>query len=664
MSWRRLDWGLAVGLFALSLALYVRTLAPSVLDGDSALFQYAPHVLAVTYPTGYPTYMLVGRLWTLLVPVGSIAYRMNLLSAFLGALDIVLVYLLARQVVGGWRLPAFLSAALFATLPTFWKWAVVAKIYTLNILFVSLLLLLLLLWRASRRERWLNAAALVYGLSLGNHSTMALFAPAILLFAWLTDRGLCRDVKRLLRLFVLTLVPLALYFYVPWRAEGLLSGQGEMDGLGVPVAVGRGLVSEFWLDGPLHYFSARDFTGNMVRDWGRFPSQMGLYLRFLRSEFGLLGIVLGLVGAIRLAREKPRLLAPLLVAYVTVALFVLRYGRGQQAAFLLPCHLIFTLCLACTLEGVGQVTTKVVTTLQKVVTTSVVKDTLLPPLSRVLPVVVVAAFGLVPLAALRSQFASLDRSHDQATRRYWLSILEQHPLEDGAGLMAHWGDLTPLWYCQQAEGLRPDLVGLFPPLKEAVADWIGAGNALYIAAPLQGYLSGVEDRYRLTPWGILVKVSPPDEEEKSALPQPQRPAQITFGQKLVLTGYDVAEKPVAGYDLGLHVPLRLYWRALEALDPGYLVSLRVLDAAGNVIGHKEDRLVSAWYPVSRVPPGLPILDVFQVPWPAEAAPGQYRLEMAVLPADLSAALSLEDGSSYWTVGFIEADADSGHGFTD
>lgn len=641
MSWRRLDWGLVIGLFTISLVLYVKTLAPSVLDGDSALFQYAPHALAVTYPTGYPTYMLLGKLWTLLVPLGSIAYRVNLFSAFLGALDIALVYLLARQVVGGSRLPAFLSATLFVTLPTFWKWAVVTKIYTLNILFVSLLLLLLLVWRASRREEWLNAAALVYGLSLGNHSTMVLFAPAILLFLWLTDWGFFRDVKRLLRLSLLTFLPLALYLYVPWRAEGLLSGEGQMDGLNVPVAVARGLVSDFWLGGPLHYFSARDFTGSIMQGWERVPSQMSLYLRFLRDEFGLLGIALGLVGAVRLAREKPRLLAPLFVAYATLVLFVLRYGRGQQAAFLLPCHLIFTLCIACTLEGLGRLVAFVARPS--------------PFLGRVLPVVAVAAFGLVPLAALRDQFTSLDRSHDQATRRYWLSILEQHPLEDGAGLMAHWGDLTPLWYFQQAEGLRPDLMGLFPPLEETVADWIEAGRALYIAGPLQGYLPGIEDRYHLTPWGILVKVSPPDGEERegSELPRPQHPAQTTFGQRLTLMGYDVAEKPVIDYDLRLYVPLRLYWRTLDTLDPGYLVSLRLLDVAGNVIGHQEDRLVSAWYPVSYVPPGLPILDVFQFPLPAETLPGRYRLEMAVLSADLSATLPLEDGSSYWTIGAIE-----------
>ena len=54
----------ALGLLLAPLVLYLRTMAPDVLDGDSALFQYAPRALAVTYPTGYPLYILLGKLWT------------------------------------------------------------------------------------------------------------------------------------------------------------------------------------------------------------------------------------------------------------------------------------------------------------------------------------------------------------------------------------------------------------------------------------------------------------------------------------------------------------------------------------------------------------------------------------------------------------------------
>jgi len=49
-------------LFSAGLYSYTRTLAPTVLEGDAALFQYTPYVLGVTYPTRFPLYILLGKL--------------------------------------------------------------------------------------------------------------------------------------------------------------------------------------------------------------------------------------------------------------------------------------------------------------------------------------------------------------------------------------------------------------------------------------------------------------------------------------------------------------------------------------------------------------------------------------------------------------------------
>src|SRR5512138_3985528 len=87
--------GLAVLLFAASFALYARTMAPGLLDGDEGEFQINIFKLGVSH-TGYPTFFLLGKLWTLLVPVGTIATRANLFSAFWGAVTIAAVFLFIR----------------------------------------------------------------------------------------------------------------------------------------------------------------------------------------------------------------------------------------------------------------------------------------------------------------------------------------------------------------------------------------------------------------------------------------------------------------------------------------------------------------------------------------------------------------------------------------
>ena len=68
---------LAAGLFA----IYAAGACPTIYVGDSGELVTAVHLLGIPHPTGYPLYVLLGKLWTLLVPVGSIAFRMSLFSA-------------------------------------------------------------------------------------------------------------------------------------------------------------------------------------------------------------------------------------------------------------------------------------------------------------------------------------------------------------------------------------------------------------------------------------------------------------------------------------------------------------------------------------------------------------------------------------------------------
>ena len=75
----------ALGCGAVALSLYLRTLAPGVLFGDPAEFQTAAWGAGLAHPTGYPFFLLAGWAWMHLLPLGEPAWRLNLLSALLGA---------------------------------------------------------------------------------------------------------------------------------------------------------------------------------------------------------------------------------------------------------------------------------------------------------------------------------------------------------------------------------------------------------------------------------------------------------------------------------------------------------------------------------------------------------------------------------------------------
>ncbi len=90
---------MGAGLVALvAFAVYAVTVEPSVPTGDSGELIAAATVLGVAHPPGYPLYMLLGHLATLL-PGGSPALRMNLLSALLDAVAVGVVFLVIHRLV-------------------------------------------------------------------------------------------------------------------------------------------------------------------------------------------------------------------------------------------------------------------------------------------------------------------------------------------------------------------------------------------------------------------------------------------------------------------------------------------------------------------------------------------------------------------------------------
>ncbi len=176
----RLDGLLASLLGLASLVLYIRTLAPGLLYGDSGEFQTLVYSLGMTHPTGYPVYLLLGRLFSLL-PIGDPAWRVNLFSAVLASLSVTNVYLLVR-LLAGWRLAGVTAAVTLAVAPLFWYFSVIAELYAPACAFLGGLLLFLLLWRQSGKWGWLAASGMLGGLSLGVHTSVALAAPGILVY--------------------------------------------------------------------------------------------------------------------------------------------------------------------------------------------------------------------------------------------------------------------------------------------------------------------------------------------------------------------------------------------------------------------------------------------------------------------------------------------------
>jgi hypothetical protein len=132
----------ALSVVLISLLIYLKTLAPTVLYydptafPDSVVLQIQAIVLGIPHTTGYPTWVMLTHLFTY-IPVGDPAYRVNLSSAVYATAAVLLVYLLCLRLTRR-AVPSFVGALLFGLSRDFWSQAVITEIYTLNALFVAL----------------------------------------------------------------------------------------------------------------------------------------------------------------------------------------------------------------------------------------------------------------------------------------------------------------------------------------------------------------------------------------------------------------------------------------------------------------------------------------------------------------------------------------------
>ncbi len=624
---RKLDAAVTAAIFLGALAAYVGTLAPTVLNGDAALFQYTPSVMGVTYPTGYPVYLLAARLWLAVFPVGEIAWRMNLFSAVCAALAMAIFYRVAQNILR-YRLAAVSSVWLFATLPTFWRWATEAKIYTLNILLFTAALYVFTRPKPKHAIR----GALFAGLQLGVHSTTVLLLPGMVWLLWKNHRP---SFKRVIILAAVFAVPAMLYLYIPIRAEMLIAQMGRT------AATRHGLLSDFYhsgFSGWVRYFTAADFTGGVVTNWGRVPHDFFTrYLgRLLRIDWGWAAIGWGFVGLAVFALWQPlrRWAVPLILLFALPIPFVLTYGRGEQNAFLLTSNLIFALFAG-----------GVVAFLQFKIENSKLKTGYTPWIKFGLNGLIFLLIIILPAQHARANIDWLSHKWNTANRDYWLDVLA-HPLESDAGIMADWGDLTSMWYMQHIHRMRPEIAGLYPPDETVAADWLAQGTPLYIAGPvLDRWSADALARYRFVPWGRVVRVLP----RNANIPIPDLPHPVTavFGNRLALNGAAFpAEVPSGG-----RMTVQLGWRSLAELPEDTRYSLRLVATDGTIAAQKDDVIRPGWYPAPTIPADLPMLGAYSLALPTGIRPGEYRLQLAVY-TQIGQEWTLPDGGRVFDLGAV------------
>ena len=173
-------------------SIYLATLAPSTAMWDTSEYISAAYVLGIPHPPGNPFFVLLGRFFAIL-PLGplSVAVKINILAALTSAVAAGMWFLITERILVNW-LPerwqritgAALAALIGATEFTVWNQSVVnEKVYTVSLMGLAIISWLTVRWSddpdGPKADRLLVMIAYLLGLGYANHMMGFLAGPAV-----------------------------------------------------------------------------------------------------------------------------------------------------------------------------------------------------------------------------------------------------------------------------------------------------------------------------------------------------------------------------------------------------------------------------------------------------------------------------------------------------
>lgn len=425
------------------LAMYLRTMAPGLTwahDGsDGGDLITAAATGGIPHPTGYPLYLLLARLFQYL-PVGSLAFRTNVLSAVATVFAAVLVYGLVWSASTNagenqdW-LAGLAAGYAFGAAPLIWSQAVITEVYGLHGMLSALTVFLyvrpapLSISSQKRLDSW---RGLTLGLAIGNHISIVLLLPVALVLGCVNVGGQPGEVSApwlskmrwnqaaLMRQLGMLVAGLSIYLIIPMRAMA-----------NPPVNWGNVVTpTRFWwlVSGQLYqdYYLA----WNLPATWERLQAAAAL----LVQQFGMPGILLGLVGLILFGKPSRLFLLTGWMA-VLFTVFAVVYRSNDSYVYLMPAFLAFAVWIGLGVIGLSNQFKR-----------------------WSIPVKIVLSLLFMTYLVIQSitQFNRVDASTDTRAESFGGQVLRVAP--EHALLFAR-GDraIFALWYFHFALGERPDV---------------------------------------------------------------------------------------------------------------------------------------------------------------------------------------------------------------
>jgi len=483
---------------ALVFVLYVITLAPSTAMWDTSEYIAAAYTLGLPHPPGNPLFVLLGRFFAVLPIAPNVAMRINILAALCSAGAAGMWFLITERVLVGW-LPerwqrvvgGSLAALIGATAFTVWAQSVVnEKVYTVSLLGLAIVSWLIVRWcddpDGPKADRLLVLIAYLSGLGFANHMAGFLALPAVGAAVAIRRPAMLLRPKLLLAIAGALLLGMTPFLTQPLRAAYFPAiNEGEPTGCATQIGVGCTL-SKATYDRFMYNFNRGQYgKPGLTERQAPFIAQVEmwwLYFRWqwLRDPFGnypavqkmlatLFLLLGGLGGYVHWRRDRRSFwyFGPLMFM-VTLALIYymnFKYGSSQSPElgdaverevrdrdyFYLWSFSALSVWIALGLVFVWETVAALIAS-EKV---RVGDETLdLPRRRSWLLATPVLALAIIPLFA---NWKSASRAGQTDTADFAADLLNSvEPY--GILITAGDNDTFPLWYAQEVEGMRRDVI--------------------------------------------------------------------------------------------------------------------------------------------------------------------------------------------------------------
>lgn len=422
----------AAAAFLVPAAAYAASASIEPGSWDTAELQGVPYILGIAHPTGFPLYVLLGYAWSHLIPISTVAFRMNLMSGIAIAVAAAAAYAVARE-LGAGRWIALAATFWFAFTQDVWAHAARAEAQDLAVAFASIAIYCFLRWMRTGIDGWFAGAFALCGLGMAAHPNALWLVPAFVIGALVAKR---RPSLRLCALaLALTLGGLALYLYLPVRSAYVVS-HGLDPTANLP-GTGGGV---FWnYDNPSGAHGLRaELTGSEFETPSYFlgafnPARAGealwAFVDGLHTQYGTFAALLILGGFVVAWRRDWRSTLVLGIACIAALLFSVAYPNESDVGR----YRLLASWIAVPLLGA-----------------------LTPRGDRSAPLLYAALF--VFLIAGAAQSFELQRgffTHAPAEGGRWVINAVRPHVPAGAVIVSNWLDATSLAYGAYADGSLP-----------------------------------------------------------------------------------------------------------------------------------------------------------------------------------------------------------------